>query len=163
MNGWIKLHRKMTEWEWYTDTNTKALFLHLLLVANHEDVKYKGIVVKKGEHITGLEKLAKETGLTIRQVRTAINHLKTTHDVTCNVTSKGTVIRIVNWGKYQCLDFESDKQNDTQCDKRVTTNNKYKKKEYIYNTDTLPIYDTKNNVNLPKEEAEELLKIMGKA
>ena len=48
-NGWLKLHRKISEWEWYTDGNTFRLFLHLLLNANFEDKKWKGITIKKGE------------------------------------------------------------------------------------------------------------------
>ena len=47
MNGWIKLHRKITEWEWYTDRNTLAVFLHLLIMANIEDKKYRGYDVKE--------------------------------------------------------------------------------------------------------------------
>ena len=31
MSGWIKIHRKITEWEWYDDVNTFRLFMHLIL------------------------------------------------------------------------------------------------------------------------------------
>lgn len=41
MDGWIKLHRKLINWEWYQDTNVKVVFLHLLLIANHEDKKWQ--------------------------------------------------------------------------------------------------------------------------
>ena len=44
--GWIKLHRKFLKWEWYSDINTKSLFLHLLLTANHKDKQWQGITVK---------------------------------------------------------------------------------------------------------------------
>ena len=40
--GFIALYRKMLDWDWYTDTNTKSLFIHLLLKANHKDVNYQG-------------------------------------------------------------------------------------------------------------------------
>ena len=40
--GWIKLHRKFKEWEWYQDENTKSVFIHLLLDANHKDKKWRG-------------------------------------------------------------------------------------------------------------------------
>lgn len=31
---YVKISRKILEWEWYTDINTKVLFLHILLKAN---------------------------------------------------------------------------------------------------------------------------------
>jgi hypothetical protein len=39
MSGWIKIHRSILEWEWYEDTNTFRLFMHLILKANHKDRK----------------------------------------------------------------------------------------------------------------------------
>lgn len=40
MEGYIKIHRKMLDWEWYDDIPTKTLFLHLLLTANWKDSKW---------------------------------------------------------------------------------------------------------------------------
>lgn len=53
MSGWIKLHRKITEWEWYSDANTFRVFMHLLLTANYEDKRWRNIDVKRGQIITG--------------------------------------------------------------------------------------------------------------
>jgi len=66
--GWIKLHRQILNWEWYSDTNTFRLFLHLLLTANFKDQKYQGKLIKKGTLITGRDKLSYETGLSVREV-----------------------------------------------------------------------------------------------
>ena len=52
MEGWIKLHRKILDWEWYDDINTKVLFLHLLLTANHEEQKWRGKIIERGQLIT---------------------------------------------------------------------------------------------------------------
>ena len=43
--GYIKLFRSMTKWEWYSDTNTKAVFLHLLLNANLEETRYVIVLI----------------------------------------------------------------------------------------------------------------------
>ena len=40
--GFIKIHRSLLEWEWYQDTNTKTVFIHLLLTANYKDKNWKG-------------------------------------------------------------------------------------------------------------------------
>ena len=44
-NGWIKLFRNFTKWEWYSDSESVHLFLHLLLKGN----KQKCTVMKMSE------------------------------------------------------------------------------------------------------------------
>lgn len=100
-NGWIKLHRSILKWEWYDDVNTKAVFLHLLLIANIEDRTWHGVEIKRGSTITSYAKLAKETKLTVREVRTAIEHLESTGEVTRLKHAKFTVISINNYGAFQ--------------------------------------------------------------
>lgn len=74
-NGWIKVYRKMTEWEWYKDPNTSRLFFHLLLTANHKPGKWQGVDVPVGARITSIRKLAAETGLSIQQVQIGRAHV----------------------------------------------------------------------------------------
>src|SRR5699024_1651395 len=56
-SGWITLHRKMLNWEWYDDTNTKVLFLHCLLRASYEDNTWHGVKIKRGQFLTSYQKL----------------------------------------------------------------------------------------------------------
>ena len=100
-SGWIKLHRKMTDWEWYTDVPTKTVFIHLLLTVNHDPGKWRGVDVPKGAKITSREKLAKETGLSQQQIRTALNKLEATSEITKSTTSTYTLIQLTNYEKYQ--------------------------------------------------------------
>ena len=117
---YIKVFRKMLQWEWYTDSKTKALFLHCLLKANWKDTKWKGMVIKRGQFVTSLSSLSKETGLSIREVRTALTHLKTTNEVTECVTSKFRIITVLFYDEYQ----SSDKQKDKQTTNKRQTNDK---------------------------------------
>jgi len=121
MEGWIKLHRRITEWEWYTDTKTKSLFFHLLLVANHKEGKFRGSVVPKGSLITGLKALSAKTGLSVQSLRTSLNKLKLTGEITIQSTNLFSIITIVNWNNYQDTNTPDNKPltNDQQ-----TTNNK---------------------------------------
>lgn len=100
-SGFIVLHRKFTDWEWYDDINTKTLFLHLLLMANWKDKKWHGITVKRGQFLTSRDALSKQTGLSIQQTRTAIAKLISTNEVTKNTTPNYTLITVVNYDKYQ--------------------------------------------------------------
>jgi hypothetical protein len=76
--GFIKLHRSLLKWEWYDDMNVFRVFLHLLLTANYEDKNWHGITIKRGQRVFSFEGLSKETKLSVRNVRTAIDKLKTT-------------------------------------------------------------------------------------
>lgn len=111
MDGsYIKLSRGLLDWEWYSDINTTRAFIHMLLKANWRDGNFKGVPVPRGSFVSSIGKLASETGLTEREIRTAISHLKTTGEVTSKTTNKFTVFSVVKYDLYQA----SDKQNVSQ-------------------------------------------------
>ena len=119
--GWIKLHRGLLDWEWYDDVNTKVLFLHLLLKANHKAKKYRGKTIEVGQLMTGRKLLSHETGLTEQQIRTSLNRLKSTNEITIESNAQGTIIQIVKYREYQVLTNEITNEQPTS-NQRVTTN-----------------------------------------
>ena len=119
MDGWIKLHRKFIKWEWYDDINTKVLFLHLLLTANHEQKQWHGVTINRGQVLVGRKKLSKNIGLSEQQTRTSINKLKSTNEITTKSTNKYTIITIVNWDEYQ---KQTKNQPAKQPSKQLTSN-----------------------------------------
>lgn len=141
MNGYIKLFRSIEKWEWYTDVNTKTLFIHCLIKANHKDAKWRGIFIPAGSFISSYAKLAKETGLSVRSVRTSLNKLKMTGELTHQTTSDYSMINLVNWAIYQSDDDNTDTVNDTLLDKQPTNERQA--------TDKLPTTNKneKNNKN----------------
>ena len=114
--GHIKAFRKILEWDWYTDVNVAHLFIHCLLRANWKEGNFKGVVVPRGSFITSYDSLAHETGLSVHQIRVALKKLKMTNEVTTNVTSKYTMINVVNYRRYQDGTEKSGKQGGKQCD-----------------------------------------------
>ena len=91
MDGnYIKLSRGLLEWEWYTDINTTRLFIHMLLKANWKDGNFKGTTVPRGSFVSSIGKLSSEIGLTEREIRTAISHLKMTGEVTSKTANRAT-------------------------------------------------------------------------
>tara|TARA_R110000796_G_scaffold31963_2_gene84199 strand:+ start:59 stop:748 length:690 start_codon:yes stop_codon:yes gene_type:complete len=117
-SGFIKLQRKILDWEWYDDIPTKTLFIHILLKANFLDKTWRGVSIKRGEFLTGRKELAKETGLSEQQIKTALNKLKSTQEITIKVTNKFSIIKVENYYSYQ------DKKNDSnQQTTQPTTNN----------------------------------------
>ncbi|MDO4615544.1 MAG: hypothetical protein Q4B15_07930, partial [Lachnospiraceae bacterium] len=101
---YIKLNRKILNWEWYDDVNTRLLFIHCLLRANWMETSWHGVKLKRGEFITSLASLAEETNLSVRNVRTALKHLKATGEVTSRKYAKFRIISIKNWDLYQQSD-----------------------------------------------------------
>ena len=123
--GFVMVHRKITEWEWYTNIPTKVLFVHLILKANHSPKRWEGVEVNPGELITSLQHLAAETGLSVQQVRTAINNLTSTKEITVTPTNQYSVIRINNWAHYQANNSNTPVTRDQHASnmQATTTNN----------------------------------------
>ena len=156
--SWIKLNRNILEWGWYTEANTMRVFIHLLLKANVEDKIYQGIPVRRGEILTGYPALSKDLNLSVRNVRTAIEHLKSTGEVTVITYPKGSLIVIENYEKYQDVPvFPTNKPkskkgvtgkvtgnrqaSDSLADRQPTTTKEYKNirnKEYKKNIGASP-------------------------
>lgn len=101
MDVWIKLHSKILNWEWYKDYKTKSLFIHCLLKANWQDGKYKGTKVPRGSFITGRKKLSQELGMSEQEVRTCLNKLKKSKNLTIKATNQFSIISINNYDLYQ--------------------------------------------------------------
>jgi hypothetical protein len=102
--GWVKLHRQMAQWEWYTDANTFRVFMHLLILVNHSDTTWRSITVRRGQVLTGLNRLSVELKLSIQQIRTAIARLVSTGEITNTSTTRYRVITICNYESYQKRD-----------------------------------------------------------
>ena len=106
---YIKLFRKFKNWQWYKDPVTKSLFIHFLIEARWADTNMYGVAVKKGQLLTTEKDLEEELGLTRQQIRTGINHLIATKEITkvpTKVSTKGatnrmSLITVENYGLYQ--------------------------------------------------------------
>lgn len=124
MGGWIKLHRQLLNWEWYKDPKVKAVFIHLLLIANHEDKRWQGHVIKRGQVVTSYGHIAEDTGLSTQNVRTAINKLKSTSEITSKSTNKFTLITIEKFDLYQMKEEGiTSESTDNLTNNQQTTNN----------------------------------------
>lgn len=142
LNGFIKLHRKLLAWEWYSDVNVRVLFLHCLLRANHKPEKWLGVNLEIGQFATSIGHLAKECGLSEQQTRTALNKLKSTSEITCTSTSRYSIITINNWKSYQTNNTPNNKQitneqqtNNNRQEYKESKEYKEKKKDIVCNLD----------------------------
>ena len=98
---YIKLFRSLEDWRWYKDANTMRVWIHLLLHANIKDCDFEKITVHRGQLVTSYASLAEALDLSVKNVRTAIDHLKSTGEVASKIYSKYQVITILCYDKYQ--------------------------------------------------------------
>ena len=139
MEGWIKLHRKFKNWEWYKKSEMVHLFCHLLILANHKNNKWQGVEIKRGQLLTGLNTLNNETGISIQTLRTCIKKLKSTNEITIKSTSKYSIVTILNYDTYNDIEILTNNQINKQTNNQLTidqqsinnqlTTNKNDKKE----------------------------------
>lgn len=134
--GFICLWRSLLDNPiWFNSTPEQALIMiTLLLMANWKEQKYdiygKIITLKPGQFITSYSEIAKLTGMgvSVRNVRTGIDRFEKLGFLTREVTRRGSLITIVNWRKYQDINYEGDKATDIELtsdrqatDKRLTS------------------------------------------
>ena len=120
--GYIKIFRKISEWEWYKDSNTLHLFFHLLLNANYKDGRFMGHEIKRGQIVTGRKALSIQTGLSEQSVRTSIERLKSTSELTTKSTNKFSIITLCNYNKYQNDETGTNQQSNQQSNQHLTSN-----------------------------------------
>ena len=123
MGGWLRLYRKMKEWEWYTESYMVHLFIHLLISAYYEDTKYKGINYKRGQVSIGRKKLSIVTGISEQKIRTGLGRLKESGEITTTSTSKFTIVTICNYDQYQCDQQVKQPTDNQQITSKQPTDN----------------------------------------
>lgn len=99
--GWIRLYRKMTEWRWYGLPNMMAVFIHLLLTANHRDGYSFGVEIKRGQVLTSEDGIMRSIRIKRGALRVCLKKLEETGEIVRSVTNKYSIITICNYDSYQ--------------------------------------------------------------
>lgn len=120
ISGFVVLHRKLLNWEWYDDANTMRLFLHCILKANHAANKWHGQTIERGQFISSRSKLAQELKLTEQQIRTSIKKLELTGEITSEGKAQHTVFTVVSYSKHQDRNQPNSQGNNQQDNQPVT-------------------------------------------
>jgi DNA-binding transcriptional MerR regulator len=132
MSGWIKIHRKFLDWEWFNKSEAVHLFLYMLLKANHKNGQWQGIDIKRGQFISSLGNISNATGISIQTIRTILKKLEKTNEIELKSTSQYTLVTIC---KYECYQDEKEPtnkpitNNQQTTNKQLTTNKNIKKEK----------------------------------
>lgn len=141
--GFVFIHRKFKNWEWYDNPPTRLIFEHCLYSANFKDEVWQGKLIKRGQFPTSVEKLAVSNGLTTQQTRTALNNLQITNEITIQATNRYSIITVVNWDLYQ------PKQQTKKGGSQQTNNKPTNKQKGGSNNNTI----INNNSNIYKDNS----------
>ena len=157
--GWVKLYRELKSksiWQ-LSSPEQKVVLITILLLANHEENKWewKGeqFTCKPGQLITSLNSLVRECGdgVSIRNVRTALDRFEKLGFLTNTSTKTGRLITILIWEKYQGKDFVGDKV----VDKEPTKSRQRPDKDLTTNKNDKECYKNDKENKAPSAEPEE--------
>lgn len=129
MIGWIKLHRKILDselWNHSEPFGVRDAWIDLLLLANHADkrILFDGepYTVKCGQRMTSIRKLSQRWKWSKERVARYLKTLETEGMITRVRHRNGTLLTIVNYGKYQSrCDTNEDTNKDTDKDTNKDT------------------------------------------
>ena len=139
MNGFIKLHRQLLDWEWYNDMKVKHVFIHLLLTANFRPKRWRGIEIKRGQIVIGKKKLGATLGLSMQEIKTVFSKLQNSGEITIKATNLYTLVTLVNFDVYQEKESKSNQQSNQRATNNTTNEQPQLKKD-------------KNNTNTNREQ-----------
>ena len=152
LNGFIKIDRKIQKWEWYDDLNMCGFFLHLLLLANWEDRRWHGIVIKRGSFVTSYRKLAESVKRSAPTICRWLKQLSETGEVTVETNHRYTVISIVSYDFYQSKNTQGETLNETLM-KRKRNTDETLMKHRCYTTEEVKEYKEIKKENLSTGES----------
>ena len=98
-------------WQWYQNTNMVHLYLYLLLNANIENKLYFGISIQRGECLVSLSTLSRDTGISRDSVKRYLKKLKDTKDISYKKLSKGRIIVLLDFDKFQPVGIDEPAPN----------------------------------------------------
>jgi len=113
----------------FTNPLTCHLAIYLLLKANHEPHSFifneERITINKGQVLTGLKKIVKESGLSFQSARTALRTLSapTIAFLTIKSTNRFSLVSICKYEDYQA-DLTTKSTNKQQTSNKQATTNK---------------------------------------
>lgn len=117
-SGWVRFYRQALENGWLRNPVLWTFWCYCLLKATHTEttvtVGYQRVPLEAGQFVFGREKAAAELLMSVKSVRTCLEHLKRAGNLTIKSASKFSVITIVNWHIYQMTGDEVGHQNGHQ-------------------------------------------------
>lgn len=155
--GFIKIFRKFTEWEWFNDAYVVKAWIWMLLQANFRDKNWRGKNIKRGQFLTSVRHMADSLEMADKTVQSILKRLQSTGEINMVSDKKwGTLITICKYEDYQGSVVNDTTPTTTPLTTLVTTplTTNIRNKESKNNTTTI----TKAREKLSTEVKLEMLR-----
>jgi hypothetical protein len=155
IDGYVLMHRKIIEWQWYKYPVHRALFQHCIFKANFKDNYLGKTLIKRGSFATSCQILADELGYTKKTILRALIDLESTKELSRETSTKGTIISITNYDSFQINVPQSTPPSTPPGKRQVSTNNKSNKsnkyKAKSFSEDLLNLFTDNEIISWLKE------------
>ena len=120
----MKINKSIMNWDWYADSATVHLLIHLVINAHTTDSEWMGLTIKRGQIPVSLRLLAVATGISFKKVRSRLEVLTDSGLILKDTNNQRTIVTIVDYEAY----FD-DGLDTTQKGKQKTTKKGKSKRE----------------------------------
>lgn len=96
MDNYIKISPSIITSDWYKNSKARHLLFHLLLKANRVDDDR----CDRGQLLTTLGQLILQVAMTMQELRTCMNHLRSEGELTINAENKKFLLTLVKYNDY---------------------------------------------------------------
>lgn len=145
--GFIKLDRNIQNWKYYNKKNMLLVWIELLTSASYEDNYYDGRLIKKGQCVIGLNKLSKKLDISVQSLRTCINRLKSTGEITIETTNKYSIVTVIKWEEYQSIPSYINMQNNIGNNNPVTNKQQTSNKQVTTTKEIKEVLEVKESLS----------------
>lgn len=116
-DGFIKLSRRLTDWEWADDPSMLAVWVHCLLAANWRDYRYHGETIPRGCFLTSCRAFGERVGLSESTIRRCFDRLESGGEIDRQVTHRGTLVKVRNYAVFQDSETAERRTHDRTDDR----------------------------------------------
>jgi predicted transcriptional regulator len=96
----------------------------MIMMANWKDRRWHGLLISRGSFVSSVAHLSARFNLSTQTVRTLLDRLKSTSELTIKTTSRFTIYVIVNYDKYQTKDSDPTSEITSLATSKQQTSNK---------------------------------------
>lgn len=100
MQEWFRLPLDILQKDWLNKPEVLAIFLHILNMAEKEDRNLNGLSLHRGQYVTSLGLLSKNTRQGKQVIRTCLSKLKEMNLISTESNYLNTIISIINYDDY---------------------------------------------------------------